>query len=310
MDFWNLLHNKLEENENIILMIVGDSNGSSPGRQGFKMAVCEKGDFFGSIGGGIMEHKLVEYCKSLFDDWKIKPILKRQIHRSEEVSDRSGMICSGEQTVLFYPIDSSDRSMIKELTERHHAKQLFGDSTTLKLASNSKAPDGLAVFEDQWTYSENLNVYPRAFVFGGGHVGVAISKLLAALKFQTTLLDDRKGLNTMESVDWCDQKIIDYNDLGLLNLRKEDYIIVASFGYRSDKLIMKQLIGSEFLYFGVMGSQSKMKTLLAELIDEGFAREDLEKIKTPIGIPIHSKTPDEIAVSVAAEIIATKNKSQ
>ncbi|HKX83448.1 MAG TPA: XdhC family protein, partial [Pyrinomonadaceae bacterium] len=69
-----------------------------------------------------------------------------------------------------------------------------------------------------------------------------------------------------------------------------------------------QLIRKDFKYFGVLGSKAKMATLMKELRSEGYDEEKLKKIHTPIGLPINSRTPEEIAVSIAAEIIAVKNR--
>jgi xanthine dehydrogenase accessory factor len=80
-----------------------------------------------------------------------------------------------------------------------------------------------------------------------------------------------------------------------------------TLGYKSDKTVMKALLDLEFKYFGVLGSKAKMKAVMRELIDEGHPKQRLDRIHTPIGLPINSHTPEEIAVSIVAEIIAVKN---
>jgi xanthine dehydrogenase accessory factor len=80
-----------------------------------------------------------------------------------------------------------------------------------------------------------------------------------------------------------------------------------TLGYRSDAVVIRKLVGGEFKYFGVLGSRAKMGTLMKELRDEGLAVDELDRIRTPIGLPINSRTPEEIAVSIAAEIISVKN---
>ncbi|MBK9983835.1 MAG: XdhC family protein [Saprospiraceae bacterium] len=88
-----------------MLLLVAESSGSSPGRQGFKMAVADGRQFHGSIGGGIMEVKLVELAKDLLKEEILLPKIKNQIHRKNEPRDQSGMICSGEQTVIYFALD-------------------------------------------------------------------------------------------------------------------------------------------------------------------------------------------------------------
>jgi xanthine dehydrogenase accessory factor len=82
-----------------------------------------------------------------------------------------------------------------------------------------------------------------------------------------------------------------------------------TLGYASDKVVIKQLAGRDFKYFGVLGSMAKMATLMKELKEEGIDPERLARIRTPIGIPINSRTPEEIAVSIAAEIISVRNSA-
>src|SRR5690349_20881014 len=100
LKLWKFILEKLEHRQQVMLMCVVESTGSSPGRKGFKMAVAPD-EMCGSIGGGIMEHKFVEMARNrllLNDD----PLLKKQFHRKSEAQNQSGMICSGEQTVLMY----------------------------------------------------------------------------------------------------------------------------------------------------------------------------------------------------------------
>ncbi|NJM53703.1 MAG: XdhC/CoxF family protein, partial [Blastocatellia bacterium] len=85
------------------------------------------------------------------------------------------------------------------------------------------------------------------------------------------------------------------------------YVVVMTLGYKFDEIVIRKLFDKKFRYFGVLGSKAKMKTLLRNLEEEGFDKEKLAKIHTPIGLPINSHTPEEIAVSIAAEIIAVKN---
>ena len=80
-----------------------------------------------------------------------------------------------------------------------------------------------------------------------------------------------------------------------------------TLGYLSDAVVIRKLIDHQVKYFGVLGSKAKMATLIKELSDEGLASDKLSRIRTPIGLPINSRTPEEIAVSIAAEIISVKN---
>ena len=89
--------------------------GSGPGRQGFFMAVNANGEMAGSIGGGIMEHKFVELAKEKLSDKRTRSQIKKQLHDKSAAKDRSGMICSGEQTVLIYPVSREDEEVISAI---------------------------------------------------------------------------------------------------------------------------------------------------------------------------------------------------
>ena len=98
---WNFIRENLARNIEVILLCVLESKGSSPGRQGFKMAVTTD-DMVGSIGGGIMEHKFVELAKEKLKIHSAEPVIKKQIHSKSAQRDQSGMICSGEQTIFLH----------------------------------------------------------------------------------------------------------------------------------------------------------------------------------------------------------------
>ena len=93
------------------------------------------------------------------------------------------------------------------------------------------------------------------------------------------------------------------------NFRKTDFVCIMTFGFRTDKIILKQLYNKKFAYLGMMGSAAKTKQLFDELEIEGIPKEKLKHVHSPIGINISSKTTNEIAISVAAEIIKVKNKN-
>src|SRR5258706_12231235 len=104
---WKLIAHSLQENIPVMLLYVLESSGSSPGRQGFLMAVNAKEEMEGSIGGGIMEHKFVELAKEKFRVNSRVPGVGKQIHDKSPVKDQSGMICSREETILLYPLSEN-----------------------------------------------------------------------------------------------------------------------------------------------------------------------------------------------------------
>ena len=313
MDFWQHINKDIEEKNKGIFMCVLESKGSSPGRQGFKMYVSSTGDMKGSIGGGIMEYKLVEYCKTILTSNDVKPFLKRQIHQDNIKKNKSGMICSGEQLIGFFPLSKNELVTIKIIIE-NNARGL------LKLSENGIKFDGkhvstiqyqLAVIDDDhWRYEEQLDIKPLLQIIGGGHVSLALSRLAISLGFMVHQYDDRKNLNTMAKLPTVENSIIeDYGHINQAIIQDQNsYVVIMSFGYQSDKIILKQLLHANFKYLGMMGSKEKIKRLFKDLNEEGFTLKALHSIHAPIGLSINSKTPEEIAVSIMGEIISVKNR--
>lgn len=122
MNTWQFIIEEKKKGSKVILLYVVNSVGSSPGRQGFKMAVSSTGKMCGSIGGGIMEHKFVEMAKEEMKSGIEKISLQKQVHHKDAGNNKSGMICSGEQTLLFYPIKNEEIETIEHLL---HADALY-----------------------------------------------------------------------------------------------------------------------------------------------------------------------------------------
>ncbi|MEP6700507.1 MAG: XdhC family protein [Bacteroidota bacterium] len=113
---WKLILESLEQDIAVMLLYVLESKGSSPGRQGFFMAVNANGVMEGSIGGGIMEHKFVEMAKEMLKVWgNKKQEIKKQVHDKSATTNQSGMICSGEQTVLLYTVQQEENVFIQPI---------------------------------------------------------------------------------------------------------------------------------------------------------------------------------------------------
>lgn len=305
-DFWKQLIHEIESNDSLVLLYVVDSKGSSPGRQGFKLFVSAR-KMVGTIGGGFMEHKLVELAKNKLQNGKFDPFIKRQVHQSNSNQDKSGMICSGEQTIAFMYLDRSDLPELEKVITKKSI-QLSEDGLICPTADLYCQ----YVFSSEiWQYREQIGFKNKLYIVGGGHVSLALSKLMADLDFEITVLDNRSDLNTMVDNNWSNtKKVIDYNVIDeYIPQGNNIYIVLVSFGFRTDKLCIERLLSKSVKYFGVMGSKAKMKQLLAELEEEGFDQKSLDRLFTPIGIPIQSRTTTEIAISIAAEIIGVKNNT-
>jgi len=114
---WQLIHKSLQSSIPVMLLYVLESKGSSPGRQGFFMAVNAKGEMAGSIGGGIMEHKFVEMAKEQLEKQEDISTLRKQLHDKKAAKNQSGMICSGEQTVWIYRLKEKEQPAIQNIID-------------------------------------------------------------------------------------------------------------------------------------------------------------------------------------------------
>lgn len=309
MNVWEFIHEKLYDGMKVMLLYVLESEGSSPGRQGFKMALAEDGTYSGTIGGGIMEYKFVEKAKTLLEQNESGVLLQKQYHDKDHGSNQSGMICSGSQLNAFIPVSPKNKRTISNIFTRK--------GKTIQIA-----PAGISVVQGKarglqyktdkdWMYSEAIAEQPVIHIIGGGHVGLALSELMSFLGFFIKVYDDRPALKTLWQNNFVDEKIIipGYDQLNdFFTATENDFVVIMTVGYRTDKIVLKQLIGKKFFYLGLLGSSHKIEILFKELKDEGVSKKWLSTIFSPIGVAIESKTTKEIAVSIAAEIIREKNK--
>lgn len=310
-DFWQRVHERVRKGERLAVLCVVESIGSSPGRSGFKMAVSQGNGFFGTIGGGIMEKKLVDLTHELFSRKGSFPFVKRQVHQADIGQDRSGMICSGEQTVAGYLLSGDeDARLVEEIlaafgdTERLF--ELEYNRTSIRIIA---AGDRSAFDEKGWHFYESVRDQPRIAIVGAGHVSLALSRQMDVLGFHVTVFDDRQGLNTWNANTYAQvRKQVDYGEMHVhLPSDPELYVVIASVGYRTDDIVLRQLIRNRYRYLGMLGSAEKVRMMFEAMRKDGFTEEELRLVHAPIGLPIHSRTPEEIAVSIAAQIVLIRN---
>lgn len=319
LQLWQFISDRIRHGQTVLLLVVAESSGSSPGRAGYKMAVATDGELCGSIGGGLMEVTLVEQSRALLSEPAATrsgdSSIKEQVHQRNNPNS-SGMICSGKQTVLFRLLSPENADAVSTIVKALENQTLrYLSLTPDRFGIEEKASADADYYfgkksETDFTYCERLGPKNELFIVGGGHCALALSELMSRLDFRISIFDDRPELNTLAKNNFADritiigsyEKVAEHIPSGA-NI----YVVVMTLGFKSDETVIRSLFEKTFKYFGILGSKAKMKTLLSTLEKDGFSKERLSQIHTPIGLPINSHTPEEIAISIAAEIISIKN---
>ena len=278
------------------------------------MSVSGDGEMKGTIGGGIMEHKFVEMVKARLQQGDEAHEVQRQIHDKAAGKNQSGMICSGEQTIFLYRIQNTDISFIREIISSEKNNQngtLELTNAGIKFSETISAADfEFSQTGEEYILKEKTGYKNILHIIGGGHCALALSKIMREMDFYIHVYDERDGLNTMEQNVFAHEKhfLNDYNEINnKIESGQSAYLVIMTFGYRTDDIALRALINKKFKYIGVMGSKKKMEKMFTDYRKENFSEKVLAAIHTPIGLSINSRTTAEIAVSIAGEIIKVKN---
>ncbi|MEA3265848.1 MAG: XdhC/CoxI family protein [Candidatus Fermentibacteria bacterium] len=289
-----------------VLCIVAETSGSCPGRVGFKMIVPPEGACKGSVGGGSMEFQVITKARQMLLSCEEKPCMVSFDHSATaEPQEKSGMICSGRQKIVLVP-----SSLFKYELEGKQGFQV--DNSGLNLLDTPPDYPGLSADGNSWQYTEEIAPPPTVYIFGGGHCGLALTSILNTLDLRVVIIDDREHVWTMEENEAAWKKIVrDYADVSSLVPDSGDaLVVIMTASHAGDSVVLRQMLPEKknLKYLGMMASKVTSKHVLGEMRSLGFSQEDLSTVHTPIGIPISSQTPAEIAVSIAAEIIMVLNK--
>ena len=160
-------------------------------------------------------------------------------------------------------------------------------------------------------FIEPLNNKPRLFVLGAGHVGKALCKAAAFAGFFVVLLDDRADFTRGDDIpgDARAFHIDDFSDPfkdTALSITPDDFIVICTRAHESDLEALKAALHSPAKFIGLLGSRRKRDHFFAKLKEEGFSATQIERIKTPVGLPIGAQTPEEIAISITAQLLEKK----
>lgn len=316
--FWTKVADELDAGRNVFVAVVVGHKKGSPGTEGASLFYTENDEQFGTIGGGAMEARLLERAKLALKTEVRDPLLETLWHRKSEESP-SGLICGGAQTQVSVVLDEQNKELVAEIKRRLEV----GEPGTVKLSTSgvflvdedfSKKSVGFIKEEDNdWTAWIGLFNRRRLLVVGCGHCGAALARQMDMLGFHVTLVDPRGNLfSAFDVPESIVNEIESYSEaaqaLSLDHVRLT-YAVVMTPSYPDDVDALTSLLPNPFPFMGVMGSPAKLKKIREVLKSRNFGHEDWSRVTAPVGLPIGSDTPEEIAVSIAAQILQ-KTKQQ
>jgi xanthine dehydrogenase accessory factor len=186
--------------------------------------------------------------------------------------------------------DGSPRTVPFELTERH---------------------GGLVCGGKVLVYIEPIIPEPKLIILGAGHVGKALVNVAKFAGFRTTVADDREEFANRGNIPDAGEIVVhEFGDMfSRLFIDENAYIVIATRGHNHDLDALKAALGTRAKYIGLLGSRRKRALLFKTLREAGFSEEDIGRVVTPVGLPIGSVTPEEIAISIMAQIIQKRRES-
>jgi xanthine dehydrogenase accessory factor len=149
---------------------------------------------------------------------------------------------------------------------------------------------------------------PAVYIFGGGHISEQLAPLAKKVHFRVAVIDDREMFANRERFPEADEIIVSGFEkcFDQLNIDDSSYVVIVTRGHLYDGLVLEQAVKSNARYIGMIGSRKKIKALYEILVKKGVSKEMLSRVHAPIGLEINSETPEEIAVSIAAQLIKVR----
>lgn len=253
----------LEQGESFVMCKIINSEGSTPRKKGACMLVREDGSTIGTVGGGKIEAETERLAAEVFKTKEKGRVFHFRLDTSEQ---GIGMACGGDADILIQYVDAAH-------------------------------PEA---------FEEEFEQITTAYIFGAGHVALEAEKLLRYVNFRTVVIDDREEYSNRERFpDAYEVKTIDSfrNSFEGIEIDENSYIVIVTRGHLGDLDVLRDALRLPCAYLGMIGSRNKNKVLYEALKKEGFDESEFEKVYSPIGLEIHAETPEEIAVSIAGEMI-------
>ena len=331
----------LEKGLDVVLATIVSQSGSTPRTAGTRMLILPDGSIVGTIGGGIVEARVMEAAADVRQSDKPRQ-MSFDLNRAGKQDDLD-VICGGRLTVILEVIRSTPENINLYRDRYLYLRQGMPSMVISSLAGDQQADAPLErclltngnITQGSMSSPESvMKTLPRlavkqrvpfiadvdgrqflvdppfacgtVFIFGAGHVAYQLAKLTAMVNFRTVVLDDRRAFANRQRFPDADEVIVLENfdhALKSVVIDSDAYIVIVTRGHSHDKTVLAQALATDAGYIGMIGSRAKRDAIYSQLKAEGVDQDDLNKVKSPIGMAIKAETPQEIAVSIIAELI-------
>jgi xanthine dehydrogenase accessory factor len=334
----------ISEGKKVALATVIRTWGSAPRRVGANMAISEKGEIAGSVSGGCVEGVVAETAMGVLKS-NISELLHFGV--ADETAWDVGLACGGEIDVFVEPLNSDIfnavlGAMNRELPLRTgalvmgakeilgtHILQAEGDKPFELNEGNSSLGDALWQLLRKGVSGGDTRVdllsseegqveifvnyiapSPTLVIVGGAHAAIVLSKLAKTLDYRTVIVDPRNAFGNEARFPEVDELLQMWPDKAFskLTINSSTAVVTLTHDPKIDDPALIASLSSPAFYVGALGSRKSHAKRLARLNEVGIPEEKLSKIRGPIGLDIGAQTPEEIALSVMAEIVAAKHK--
>ena len=333
----------LDAGERFALVSTLETSGSSPRHSGAAMLVRIDGSILGTVGGGALEARAIRSALETLDarasrlmDYELtnadsaglgmicggRGVLLIELVDGASDGSRplyaalSDMLATGGTGWLVTAVSpvagdevTVERCLVSsagEVTGEIAGNPVCSVDALRGLARMGGALDGHTAGDRPGIYVQPVGASGTAYVFGAGHCGKSLVPLLSMVGFRTVIVDDRADFANLDRFPDADSVVVPdsfENALAGLPIDSQSYLVIMTRGHVFDRTVLAQALRTEAGYIGMIGSKKKIAETFQTLREQGFSDEDLDRVHAPIGISIGAETPEEIAVSIAGEII-------
>ena len=325
----------LRAGENIALVTVISTTGSTPGKVGYKMLVtATSGEIHGTVGGGIVEAEMIKTARSMLPAVGSRVVL---VNIGVTPDDEEHGICGGSIEFLIESFDAAGAALFEEIggaidraeygavisviEQAGPPKKIFLKNIDGGFAADSGlAPELISAARDMAAgappagkvsgggikvFIETVAIRPTVIIFGAGHLSFYIAKFAKLVNFSVKVCDEREEFAKKERFPDANEIIVANfeNVFERVRVDGNSYLVIVTRGHKCDEVVLEQALRTGAKYIGMIGSRRKVITILQRLHEKGFSREALSSIYSPIGISIGAVTPEEIAMSTVCELV-------